>query len=398
MQSFLKPINHNRHTNASFNSFNSVSSIKTKQTTLSESLSTLKLKKEKSMTTTTTTTTTSSSKQETDDDDGDALFNKYAKDYENNIEFYMNDDQNTADEEADGKRESKSTFKIELPQLGTACHLLVKPEYRVVHLSPEHKRQVTPMTFRASADSKSRSGWMFRKKNFNKSYDSKEDMTNHIKNHREKIIYLQKMVSHNLIIIPMCIVLTVITGVLLGLSISTPYYEHLDFDIDQLNRSIVAENNLTSYLIESSRSFSNLTAINHTDLANLNSYHFVYKLTHAANKEFYVLTRTKIFKSNRVEQEEFFLYKTNSGIWSSCNSLSSKCRSHVSTWRFRDNYDFFLLPIENSTDKLNISNCKNFLFQNSELSDLQVETSLGPRFLRNLFLSLKTTANNLLIA
>jgi hypothetical protein len=44
----------------------------------------------------------------------------------------------------------------------------------------------------------------------------------------------------------------------------------------------------------------------------------------------------------------------------------------------------FIVFIGNSTEKLNVSQCRNFLFQDTvnEVNELQVETSLGPRFRR----------------
>jgi hypothetical protein len=136
------------------------------------------------------------------------------------------------------------------------------------------------------------------------------------KNQSDKFAYMAKIEIRRLITIPLCIVMTLLSGTVLGLSYYSPYYEYIDYDIKTLNESLIAENNLTFVAM-------NLNTWDSSDADTLK--YFLYNLTGESERnEYHVLTRyTFLSTFDHVHSTDyFFLYKSHSSLWETCNFLS----------------------------------------------------------------------------
>ncbi len=135
----------------------------------------------------------------------------------------------------------------------------------------------------------------------------------HFTNQADRIVYITKIEMQRLVAVPICLMMTVLAGVVLGFCFYSSYYEYIDYDIDKLNETLRIENNAALVSMDEK-------------VARPNSSYYWYNLTREANGEYHILTRITFHNSfeHVNDSREFFLYESHSSLWNACNSLSGK--------------------------------------------------------------------------
>jgi hypothetical protein len=140
------------------------------------------------------------------------------------------------------------------------------------------------------------------------------------KNQRDKFLFFQKIISQNVIIMPISLILTICIAVLLGFCAFSSFYEHIDYDIERLHNLIRYENNSTLNIIKQKSLQTNDFSLNDTYI------YYLYTLSNSDDLDYFTLTRTTLHNTinntNRIHK--FYLYKTHAGVWESCNNLTGK--------------------------------------------------------------------------
>lgn len=202
-----------------------------------------------------------------------------------------------------------------------------------------------------------------------------------IKKQKAKFIRLQKILSRNVILIPLCAIFSILSAVTIFCSSLTDYYEIITYDLNKLRRNIQIENNSTMlhiqhYLNENNKTIDDFlinrlkqndtnrqkrdlenkkklyddsmalggilishddTAphlkeqiVSQPDLDHLSSLPiqlknaYIYDLVEFSDYSF--LFRRHFFTNDTKYIKKSIIYTTHSGIWRQCNYLSDQSR------------------------------------------------------------------------
>ncbi len=178
-----------------------------------------------------------------------------------------------------------------------------------------------------------------------------------IKKQKAKFIRLQRILSRNVFFIPMCIIFTFLSGLTIYSSTLTDYYETISYNATYLRHRIRSENN-QSLLRLNSYTSSNLSLVDiykratleeeywlritdddslsgtinnkkqtlRLSVAALNEPTFVFYDLIESKKDYLIVKRIKV-SSNYTLVKYNYLYETHSGVWRTCNNLSSKYKT-----------------------------------------------------------------------
>ena len=175
-----------------------------------------------------------------------------------------------------------------------------------------------------------------------------------LKKQKARFLRLQNIFSRNALLMPLCVLFTILSSVSFFAGTLTDHYERINYDLTRLEKAIIAENNLTMSRINSiieMNSMNTTTANslmttplptkNETMLWNrlLNKYifpiksiattsigrkdFFIYEIDWSS-KEFALVTRRNYFSTDNSTVKINQIYDSISGIWRRCNNLSSK--------------------------------------------------------------------------
>lgn len=117
-----------------------------------------------------------------------------------------------------------------------------------------------------------------------------------IKKQKAKFIRLQKILSRNVFLIPLCAVFSILSAATIFCSTLTDYYEIITYDLDKLKRNIEIENNLTmnhiyAYLDENNKTINDFL-INHS-ISKRSYDFFTFHANDSTNKllEYYLINQ-----------------------------------------------------------------------------------------------------------
>lgn len=181
-----------------------------------------------------------------------------------------------------------------------------------------------------------------------------------LKKQKARFIRLQRILSRNVFLIPLCAVFSVLSAASLFASTLTNHYELISYDISYLRRQIELENNnsltqinslTNSNFTQADLFFTNKKLLDKLDQSgsdsdsnNPNTQYvkdnkktspprsliqerlqslFFYDLTNII-KDYYVVTRHNFPGVDNTSVKTNILYETHSGIWKFCNYLSGK--------------------------------------------------------------------------
>ena len=176
-----------------------------------------------------------------------------------------------------------------------------------------------------------------------------------LKKQKARFLRLQRILSRNVFLIPLCAVFSVLSAASIFAATLTDYYEHINYDIIELRKTIDLENNRTlaqlnqnsnlnhsrfselSKQIKSSISESTFlpsikastTTTTTTTINPITSPHlkqiYIYDLINL--KDHYVITRRNAMSNDNSTLKTNIVYQTYAGIWRVCNYLSGKIMS-----------------------------------------------------------------------
>jgi hypothetical protein len=250
-----------------------------------------------------------------------------------------------------------------------------------------------------------------------------------LKKQKAKFLRLQRILSRNVILIPLCAFFSILSAVTIFSATLTDNYELISYDIDFLRRQIEHENNKTvlefnaktslNLTVEDFLSYkkifdleaeSNAAALgleansyNNNDNSNINQYiselvmknrlvasvalvkerlqsTFIYELTHIVANDYYTVKRHAYYTNDNTSFKVNYLYETHSGVWKFCNQLSSEIRPSVI---FAAQPVMFLRLLfvfkDESRVKLNVEECTFYKRANIEFDDIveRQETELS---------------------
>lgn len=176
-----------------------------------------------------------------------------------------------------------------------------------------------------------------------------------LKKQKARFLRLQKILSRNVILIPLCAIFSLLSAASLFISTLSDHYELISYDVNLLRRHIELENNNSLNQINSIANL-NLTL---ADFLSNNKRHekpsfdlnsefeyvkdattkkpasqrnllterlqsfFVYEITNII-KDYHVVTRRNFMVTDNSTLKTNILYETHSGIWKQCNYLSGE--------------------------------------------------------------------------
>lgn len=188
-----------------------------------------------------------------------------------------------------------------------------------------------------------------------------------MKKQKTRLARLQKILSRNVILIPLCAVFTILSVVTLLISTSTDYYQYVSYDFDILMTNIESENNISYERIaalSANKSMKNVvTTVRNTSAAIIRrskkqvskkTFNFLgIGLQSVIDKQMpdgvgdsraqdrgdgQLSNDIYVFKLEKFDDDLFFLFRTNyfkntstkmypiysghSGVWRTCNYLS----------------------------------------------------------------------------
>jgi hypothetical protein len=154
-----------------------------------------------------------------------------------------------------------------------------------------------------------------------------------LKKQKAKFLRLQRILSRNVFLIPLCAIFTVLSAACIFLSTLSDYYEFISYDINELNYLIQLENNRTlnffNQSIKTSTVYTTITKKGGSSIfsqAQNSSLHLsqfnYYFYEMSSFDDYHIITRRNYTYKDNSTVRTNVLFSTFSGIWKLCNYLS----------------------------------------------------------------------------
>jgi hypothetical protein len=168
-----------------------------------------------------------------------------------------------------------------------------------------------------------------------------------LKKQKARFLRLQNIFSRNALLMPLCVLFTILSSVSIFFGTLTDHFEKIVYDLNRLEKEINKENNLTQTAINSLLNSVNSTTVEGLETTTLSNYNqsmiwgssfrnilfpqktttrkefFIYELV-VNTREFALVSRRNYFSSDNSTIKYNQIYDSYSGIWRRCNNLSSK--------------------------------------------------------------------------
>jgi hypothetical protein len=148
-----------------------------------------------------------------------------------------------------------------------------------------------------------------------------------LKKQKAKFLRLQRILSRNVFLIPLCAIFTVLSAACIFSSTLSDYYEFISYDINELNYLIQLENNRTlSFFNQSIKPSTIYTTTSRRGLFTHSPFHlsqfnyYFYEIS--SFDDYYLVTRRNYTYKDNSTVRTNVLFATFSGIWKHCNYLS----------------------------------------------------------------------------
>ena len=167
-----------------------------------------------------------------------------------------------------------------------------------------------------------------------------------LKKQKARFLRLQNIFSQNSVLMPLCVLFSFLSSVLIFAGTLTNHYEYITYDINRLEKDIFLQNNLTllkivnNHLINNEISKSSSQHNNESVLLNnktlnfdrqiearlvdLKNDAFLFEIHRDLSEKFAIVTRHNYFALDNTTLKINRVYDFFSGIWKRCNYLTSK--------------------------------------------------------------------------